>query len=393
MQEVFATEILRTDPASQVVIASPFPDLDRSYYGGIDIVRSRRRNLPLGVIHWVFLELFGAVGVSSGRYILGKEIDTMLKSDVVVDLSGDMLTEDYGFLVGFSHFLPLLQAQASGVPVVICAQSIGPFKFLAPLAKRILSRSRLVTVRESISLGVLQKFGCSGSRLQRTADLAFMLRPADDGRLEEIRAIEKIPTDTRPVLGVSVSALLANKANTHLDADHVDLLTVFARALDRVSKNLKVNVLIIPHVFGPRQSGDDRLAGQKLVELMEQHAVCLSGEYSSAELKGIISGCSVFVGCRMHANIAALDSGVPVLAIGYSHKTRGIMGELDLGEWVMSFKAIDADSLSRRIEELFSGAQSYRRRLATLLPEIRQRSRCNITEVLDLRESLGIGQA
>ncbi len=44
---------------------------------------------------------------AKGSYslILDEELQQILKTDLVVDLSGDMLTEDYGRHVDYSHFL------------------------------------------------------------------------------------------------------------------------------------------------------------------------------------------------------------------------------------------------------------------------------------------------
>jgi colanic acid/amylovoran biosynthesis protein len=89
----------------------------------------------------------------------------------------------------------------------------------------------------------------------------------------------------------------------------------------------------------------------------------------------------------MHANIAALDSGVPVLAVGYSHKTRGIMADLGLEEWVIGIQDLDASRLIATITRLQESSAAYRRQLVAHLPEIRQRSRGNIELITRIIES------
>lgn len=145
--------------------------------------------------------------------------------------------------------------------------------------------------------------------------------------------------------------------------------------------------MLVPHVFGPRASGDDRAVGEQLARLMRHPIHRLEREYRPEEIKGVIARCDAFVGCRMHANIAALDSGVPVLAIGYSHKTRGILHDLGLDDWVLSSQAIEADALIGRIESLFAGASGYRTRLAAMLPEMRRRSAESIDAVVRILET------
>ena len=387
MQQVFES-VLKTElPGAQVSIASPFPDLDAVHYKSMPVLRSRRRNLPLATIHWLVLEIMRLFRLRPQRYFPDAEVDAMIHADVVVDLSGDMLTEDYGVLVGFSHFLPLLQALALGRPLVICAQSIGPFHKLTPLAKWILSRSRLITIREKFSAGLISKLRGQAIRPIKTADLAFMLQSASEARTNAILVDEGIESANKLRLGVSVSALLANRTNRHLGAARQDKLVVFARALDRLIESTGTQVLLVSHVFGPKPSGDDRQVAVRLGERMRNPVQLIRGEYRPEELKGIIASCDVFVGCRMHANIAALDSCVPVLGIGYSHKTRGIMADLDLEEWVLPVEGLDVETLEAAIIRLIEQASDYRQQLSDRLPEIQRLSRKNIELVARMIES------
>ncbi len=387
MQQVFASELRKRLPDADIVLASPFPQLDGDYYAPMRVVKSRRRNLPLATLHWAILESLHALGVPLKRYAINAEIDAMARADLVVDLSGDMLTEDYGALVGYSHFLPLLQAQALGRPLFVCAQSVGPFRRLAPMARRIFRRARLIAVRESLSPPLLAALDDDGIHPVQTADLAFMLQPAPEERIAAILTQEGVPEAPGLRLGVSVSALLANKTNRHVGGAGSDKLSAFARALDHLVESLGIDVLLVPHVFGPRPSGDDRAVGEQLARLMRHPINRLEREYRPEEIKGVIARCDAFVGCRMHANIAALDSGVPVLAIGYSHKTRGILHDLGLDDWVLSSQDIEADTLIDRIESLFAAASGYRSQLSARLPEMRRRSRETIDSVARILET------
>ena len=49
---------------------------------------------------------------------------------------------------------------------------------------------------------------------------------------------------------------------------------------------------------------------------------------SCEELKYVISRCSLFVGARTHATIAAYSSCVPTIVLGYSVKSKGIATDL-----------------------------------------------------------------
>ena len=86
-------------------------------------------------------------------------------------------------------------------------------------------------------------------------------------------------------------------------------------------------IMLIPHDVW--NENDDRLANQKLYEEFEQNGrIALIDDCSCEELKYVISKCTLFVGARTHATIAAYSTGVPTLVVGYSVKAKGIAKDL-----------------------------------------------------------------
>jgi polysaccharide pyruvyl transferase WcaK-like protein len=87
------------------------------------------------------------------------------------------------------------------------------------------------------------------------------------------------------------------------------------------------DVMLIPHVVKP--DTDDRSVLRKIKSMYEDNArVILIEDCNCMELKGYISQCSLFVGARTHAVIAAYSSCVPTLAVGYSIKAKGIAKDI-----------------------------------------------------------------
>ena len=62
--------------------------------------------------------------------------------------------------------------------------------------------------------------------------------------------------------------------------------------------------------------------------LDEPRVFVVNDGYNCCQLKSLISKCSIFVGARTHATIAAYSSGVPTLVVGYSEKSIGIAKDL-----------------------------------------------------------------
>ena len=363
-------------PGVEPVIGCPFPERDRAYYAPHRVVRSTRRWLPLAMAHVVMLWLARTVGLRLRRYPFDAEIDAMARADAVVDLSGDMLTEDYGLLVAVSHLMPLLQAVALRRPLVVCAQSIGPYRRLAPVVRFLFRRAAAVTAREQVTYEWLSRIG--GVPAHLTADLAFALPPAAPERVAAVAADEGVDRIGRPLLGVSVSALLGNRRNRHLPAASGDLLDAFAAALDAVASRHGLHLLLVSHVVGPGAASDDRDVSRRLAARLAAPCTVLQGELRPEEIKGLIARCTAFVGCRMHANIAALDSGVPTLAVGYSHKTAGIMASLGMEDWVLAIDQLDTQGLEAALERLLSDRDACRAKLESRLPEIRALAATNM---------------
>jgi colanic acid/amylovoran biosynthesis protein len=373
--------------SSRIIIGSPFPQLDRDAYPGCEVVASRRRNLLLGTL------LLGHAFVASAhpsRQLFDAELHAMREAALVIDLSGDMLTEDYGVHVAYSHYLPILDAFALGKPVVLCAQSVGPFRWTSPLARMIFERAALVTLRDSISLEHLERIGVRNPNTHLTADMAFLLDPASEERVDAISAAEGLDWGKRPALGVSLSGLInehyVRRNPAGRSAAFVPLL---AKALDTIAAELDVDVVFVPHVTGPARSKDDRVTARAVGREMKQPWRSIGGDYGPDELKGLISRFSIFLGARMHANIAALSSGVPTVAISYSHKTEGIMQSFEQSGRVIGIDELTGERVTSLLRETWRDREDVKRLLLDRLRQVTRSSRRNVDLILDLLRARG----
>ncbi len=315
---------------ADVTLTSPFPEYDTRFYEGVaQVVRCHRRRLVFATLQIVRAAIWRTIrnfaGVDVRWLIPDAELRATRDADLVIDLSGDMLTDDYGPHVAYSHYIPIINALLLERPVFICAQSIGPFRWTGWLAKQLFSRAAAITVRDEISLDHLAAIGIERSHVQLTADMAFLLRPASAERIDEILHAERVGIGERPLLGVSLSRILEQRYASLNREPNESFTELLARVLDEFASKYKADVIFVPHVTGPVASKDDRRIGMEVAALMKTQAHVIRGDYRPEELKGVISRCTLFLGARMHANIGALSSAVPVVALSYSHKTLGIM--------------------------------------------------------------------
>jgi colanic acid/amylovoran biosynthesis protein len=334
------------------------------------------------------------MGVNAAWIIPEAEAQSTRDADVVIDLSGDMLTEDSGSHLAYSHYLPILRALLLDRPVMLCAQSIGPFKITTPLARYILNRVKVVTVREPITLDYLHALGLKNTDIHVTADLAFLLEPSPQKRAQEILRREGIRLSRQPVLGVSISQLVEDRyRRANPEARHRDFAAVMAAVLDRFIAAYDGRVLFIPHVTGPTDKHDDRRAHRWVRERMihAEAAYALNGDYRPDELKALIGCCDIFMGARMHANIAALSSCVPTVAIAYSHKTPGIMASCALQEFMVRTETMTIQETGDKLDTCWQSREALTHMLQEKLPDVQSRARQNIAFISGIVEPYGRG--
>lgn len=360
-----------------VIISAPFPETDRDFYAPRQVVKCSRRRLI-----YSFLQLWCAKIWKHSRLpflLIDEEMRCYRKADLIIDLSGDMLTEDYGPHVALSHYFPILLAKAMGKKVALCAQSVGPFKWTSGIASYILNHAAFVSLRDQVSMDYLKSIGVKPRRLKLTADMAFLLQPEpqEASRNRFLQLIQGAPQG--PVLGVSLSFLIEKHyQRKNPIAQREDFWSLMAAILDHWIETSQGKVVFFAHVTGPSPDKDDRLACRKVMHLMRQPTFVTDEDLTPTEIKGLIRHCDLFIGARMHANIAALSSFVPTIAISYSHKTPGIMNQLGCGEYVIPIEALSASLTASLLDRLKKEHNLVRSRLHQRVPEIKDLSRKNL---------------
>ena len=352
-----------------VAMLAPFADADAFFYAPMPVHPCDRRKLVRGTL--------------ALRH--GAAARKTAAADLVIDLSGDMLTEDYGPHVAWSHFLPLLRAWATGTPYFICAQSIGPFKLTLPIARFLLNRAAGITVRDRISLDYLRAIGIDRAPLIQTADMAFLLEPADRAQsLARIAAAGLNPE--APITGVSVSRLIADRFDRQRGRSPGDFVKGMVNMLARFGEQQQCQFLFTPHVTGPSAIKDDRILSREVAALLPPSLRCgaIDGDLRPEEIKGVIACTDLFVGARMHANIAALSSHVPTLAMAYSHKTPGIMAECGMADYWLDIDTMDWPEFAAKLDALNTNRTMLRDRLVGRIAHQQAEAQRNVALIADV---------
>jgi coenzyme F420 hydrogenase subunit beta len=305
-----------------------------------------------------------------------KGLEEYYNADVIISTGGDVLTEDYGTPI--NPVTNLLFGIFLHKPVIIYAESIGPFRhwYNKVLVKFLLNRVKLITLREEISKRYLEELKIKDVPIYTTADSSFLLEPVSLEKVKEIFRKEGIQKNNS-LMGISVSKLFSRYEFPNLGFlkdRYQNYIKLMAQITDYLIKTYRASVIFIPHVIEPPRN-DDRDVAEEVINLIKNKEKTLSikNEYTPEEIRGIIGQCDLFIGARMHACIASTSMKIPTIAIAYSHKTEGIIGEM-LGQkkYVLDFKTLNFDDLKSAIDDAWQNRKKIREELETRVNSIKK---------------------
>lgn len=238
------------------------------------------------------------------------------KCDLVLDLTqGDSFTDIYGqerFDMWTSEKEWVLN---NGISLILGPQTFGPFnnETNKKRACNILSRSQIVFARDQISYDYVMDM-CK-SNIYLTCDLAFALPYTKNEK----------KYNKKKIIGINVSGLLWSddaedtEKQFILKADYHDYIK---RVINYLCDFENIEIYLVSHV-----SADYKIA--KMIKNQYKNVIIVEEFSNPVVAKNYISSCDFFIGSRMHATIAALSSGVPVIPVAYSRKFSGLFNTID----------------------------------------------------------------
>lgn len=324
-------------------------------------------------------------------------IDEVLKSDLIINLSGDMWG-DYAEHVGHKRFLvDLLKfrtAQLLKKPTVLFAGSQGPFRDAATrdFAKVVYEGFTAVIAREPNSVINVEQYGFNTGNTEVFACPAFLFQPEKSESMEKIFRAERIAAseDSRPLVGLVVCGF--NFAEQPYDkwprADSE--FASWIEVAEHIINTCGARLILLSHSNGfdiPPQPfklkhGRDYPIAKRLGELIIDKGVAKmedvlipSEPYIPKQLKAIIGRLDMLVTGRVHASVAATSMCVPTVFIRYnkgmkSTKIDGFAKLLDMQNYVVS--PDDVTEINACIDKCWGNREDIRQRLKKCVPNVQE---------------------
>lgn len=262
---------------------------------------------------------------------------------------GDGLTDIYGEY-WLNYRLPEMNlAIELGIPFVLLPQTIGPF-LDERHKERILSilrKADRIYVRDTNFVEEMEK---NHLPYIKSNDLSFYMAPTP------------FPIDVRkPCVGINVSGLAYSNKFGKLAGEfgsYPKLMT----GLVRMFQSKGYQVYLIPHAYNvvkPETNNDDMVSTREFYERLEDKSGVhfIDMDLLSPQIKYLISRMDYFIGTRMHANYAAIFTGVPVFGLAYSYKFKGAFENNGILNRTIEINNLDEsriDSVLSAIERAFN---------------------------------------
>jgi colanic acid/amylovoran biosynthesis protein WcaK/AmsJ len=308
-------------------------------------------------------------------FLTPKRIRPTIEGYIRADL---VLSEPGGFLYssgrGISLFLSVYSialAILAKKPTYILPQSIGPFNHTweRQLVRWVMNRVRLVMVREPISLRTIKSIGVNQSHVHLVPDLAFAL-PGSQKQLGKQWLLDLgiDRQDERPLMGMTVVNWGEQNKNFTKQVEYENACT---ETIKWFINEYNGRIILFPQVIGPYISQDDRVPAHRIAQQlseMSRSIYQIKQPLSLELLKAVYSCMDVFIGTRMHSNIFALSEGVPIIAIGYLHKTKGIAEMIGIEELFIDIGQVNGKVLIECLSNLWNNYEYWKAKIDHVVP-------------------------
>lgn len=238
--------------------------------------------------------------------------------NAVIDASGFAFGDQLPVQRTLDYIEGLVPIHRRKIPIVLLPQAFGPFSSSAhgEAMKRLLDMSELVFARDDLSRQHLDRLSPKDDRIQVCPDLTLALETPGNG--------EGTPS---PITLVPNSRMLDKIAPEDSQQYQESLVKVILHA----DQN-KIPLQILLH---------DRNEDIQFVEILKRRVkmeLRVVMDDDPIRLKSALATSRLVISSRFHALAGALSSGIPSIAIGWSHKYDQLMNNFKQTEWSLSSK-------------------------------------------------------
>ncbi len=277
-----------------------------------------------------------------------------------------LLTPRHGEIVFYTA--PAVLAALAKKPALLYGLGFGPLA--SPEARRyVLAAADTavhLSVRDEASRDLLVEIGVDSGRVRVSADPVFAL---------DLPRGEASPADVCRQQGVEPRGPIVAVALRpwSIGVDQAAWEGQVAAALDRFLDGTDATLLFVPFEKSPWTDKDDFEQAARMAAGLshKDRAAVLTEPLSPEETAGLLAGCDLVVGMRLHALVFAACGGVPCVGLAYDPKVSALLGRLGASEMGIRLEELTADALLARLVKAREAASALSQRLRKAAGELR----------------------
>lgn len=304
------------------------------------------------------------------KWVIPAQMKSLVKRCKVADLVFvSPAGSNIGIYKDWTYLFVLVLLVATGIRPIFCQNTIGPSRSVIfnAVSKYVLRRSTIY-VREIASQDWLATKQI-GSSLG--VDTAFALTPAAARRRDQRPFIALVPTQ------------LSNWHRDHRDLDDEQFFNdVLLRALGEIAQMHGLEVVIIPHLYGPASE-------EELLTRVRSHLTSLGCEARiAAETENYrdylrwISDSEIVVSMRYHGLVLAALNSVPCVSLAYENKMLEAARYCDLHELSLNIRHATPSVIIEKLELALTQRNAYSEALSARVSDLRSIALGPIREAL-----------
>ncbi len=265
------------------------------------------------------------------------------KVDAIIDIAGFAYGDAWGTSRAMRAQNHICAANNGGIPYIFMPQAWGPFELAEyrPVFQRLCSEATGFYARDASSREYLsQLLSKETDAIPIAPDIAFRFRGASRQKGRKILEELGLPLSANELVGIAPNQRVYERTDgTGLENSYMQSLCEICAEFRRRN----VSVIIVPHEIaaGNDVNRDDRELGRLIAgHFRDEHIIAMTDRYTAEEVKGVIANFGLLLGSRYHALVAALSQGIPVAAIGWSHKYVELLQMFGLDQFVIELQKI-----------------------------------------------------
>jgi len=256
----------------------------------------------------------------------------LYKADLVIDFSGDIYGDNANWVAFLESNIRLTFSLALKRRTAMVAGSPGPFSstWRQRIAKKVLPKLDLLTNREPISTAILEEAGIKCPNVHTRPCPSVLFKACDFESIPKNDDYYRLNSNDSPIIGLILCGwnmpCSPYSKWPREDWEYENFIAL----IEYLFKNTSSRICLMSHQNATTQNGEpskgnDHRIIEHLMKLCShihdrERLFTLTGLYTAAQSKAIISKFEVLMSGRIHGAVQGLSQSVPTAIINYGHE-------------------------------------------------------------------------